>query len=385
MRSALWFISILATLFLYTVFKAAQLWPAHRFLAAAISVPIFAIIVGWQFLYRSQPELVDAAWFEAFSWVGSVTMGIWATFIIISIPLDLIHLLVTGFQKVTQAAEHEPQKRAFLGEGFRLGVLGMSGVFASIGLVQVLRGPKLKEVTVPIANLPESLVGLKIAQISDLHVGSTIRKSYVEEMVRRVNATQPDLIVVTGDLADGKVASIAKHMQPLADFKSPNGVFYVTGNHEYYWGAEALLSQTKTLGFQALLNENKILKIKGGKVLVAGVTDPAGGSFIRSHEPDAARAALSSEEVDFRLLLAHRPDACVEAESLGFDLQLSGHTHAGQFFPFNVFMPLAHKYYRGLNQHGKLWVYVNSGTGYWGPANRFAIGSEITLIQLARA
>jgi predicted MPP superfamily phosphohydrolase len=136
------------------------------------------------------------------------------------------------------------------------------------------------------------------------------------------------------------------------------------------------------LGFVTLLNENKILKVGETSLMVAGVTDPVGVHMLRGHASDTTKALTSSEESQFKILLAHRPDACHGAESLGVDLQFSGHTHAGQFFPFSLFIGLAHKYYNGLYRHGNMWLYVNPGTGYWGPANRLGVVSEISCLTL---
>ncbi|MEQ1666597.1 MAG: metallophosphoesterase, partial [Bdellovibrionales bacterium] len=175
------------------------------------------------------------------------------------------------------------------------------------------------------------------------------------------------------------------HVEPLSLLRAPHGVLYVTGNHEYYWGVERWLEKIKQLGMQPLLNENLILNIGGAKILIAGVTDTSAEMFKVEHRSDPRKAIKNSDNSDFKVLLAHRPDSYLEAEAAGFNLQLSGHTHAGQFFPFNFIVALVHKYYRGLNLYKRMWVYVNSGTGYWGPANRFAVPSEITLIELKRS
>jgi len=242
----------------------------------------------------------------------------------------------------------------------------------------------VSEVRVPIARLPAELEGLRIAQISDLHVGPMIRGGYVERVVQRVLDLKPDLIAVTGDLADGVPEKLKVQVQPLSKLKAPLGVYYVTGNHEYYWGAQAWIDKAAELGFIPLLNENRIVSVRGSKVLVAGVTDTFAEQFIPSHRSDPAKAAATDEKPALKILLAHRPDSCLEAEPAGFDLQLSGHTHGGQFFPFSLLIPLFHRYWRGLNRHGRLWLYVNQGTGYWGPPDRFAVPSEITLLHMTK-
>jgi predicted MPP superfamily phosphohydrolase len=186
-------------------------------------------------------------------------------------------------------------------------------------------------------------------------------------------------------LVDGSPDTLSEHVEPLSLLRAPHGVLYVTGNHEYYWGVERWLGKIQKLGMRPMMNENFILNIGGAKILIAGVTDTSGEMFKVEHRSDPRKAIKNSENSDYKVLLAHRPDSYLEAEAAGFNLQLSGHTHAGQFFPFNFIVALAHKYYRGLNLYKRLLIYVNSGTGYWGPANRFAVPSEITLIELKRS
>ncbi len=364
------------------MFKAWQMWPGHRVLAISLVAPLFVLMIGWMFLFRSYPGLFNYTWFYAYVLVVSVLMGIWGTFIIFSIPLDVVQLAVFLVRKVSQQA-HDPDRRQFISNSFRLSLVGVSAGIGAMGLIQVMSGARVKKISITHSKLPHQLINLTIAQISDLHVGTTIRKGYVNEVVEKTNAINPDLIFITGDLADGTMSDLKEHMAPLANLKSKYGVYYITGNHEYYWGALSQIEVCKSFGFIPLINENRIIDINGSKLMIAGVTDPVAEQMMIEHKPDLAKAIESFEACDFKILLAHRPDTIIEAEPLGFHLQFSGHTHSGQFFPFSLLLPLAHKYYRGLNQHGKAQVYVNSGTGYWGPPNRFAIPSEISHITLS--
>ncbi len=375
------FIILIMTL-LYTALKAAQIWPNQRWLAASLALPFFVVMIGWNFLYRSDPAIFNSIWFEIAAWTGGIIMGAWATFVLFSIPLDLAGFLISGYRKL-MVAEHNPERREFISRSVHFSIMGVAGAITGLGLIEVLRGARVKDVKIGVSNLPASLKGLKIAHISDLHVGPTVRKGYVEEIVEKTNALMPDLIFVTGDLADGKMDALAEHMNPLSRLSSKHGVYYVTGNHEYYWGVNEFLTSTRELGFIPLVNENKIIDINGAKLMIAGIPDIIGGQFMQGHAPDLRQAMATNEKADFKILLSHRPDIVIDAEPLGYDLQFSGHTHSGQFFPFSLLVPLVHKYYRGLNRHGKMQVYVNQGTGYWGPANRFAIPSEITSIELS--
>ncbi len=382
---SLLFFAVLTVLLVYTAHKAGQMWPTRRVTAWSLATLFVACTVGWWLLYRSDPGLLGSGWFRVLAWVGSLCMGVWATFIFLSAAMDIVRLAAWGARRVGNSARVDPTRRSFLSRWIPAGVVYSSAGIAGLGFAEVVHGPQVKEHPVFIPDLPKALQGFAIAQISDLHVGPTIRRGYVDEVVRQTYALNPDLIVVTGDIADGSPAVIGEYLQPFSDLKSRLGTYYVTGNHEYYWGVERWLDNVRELGFLPLINENRILTVGDTKILLAGVTDSAGGSFLSSHRSDAAKARRSTEECQLRILLAHRPNQWSEAEALGFDLQLSGHTHGGQFFPWSVFMPLAYKYYRGLNRHGRMWIFVSSGTGYWGPAHRFAVPSEIALLRLVAA
>ena len=368
------FLFVLSSLFAYTCFKGLQIAPTHPYIMFAGTSVFFALMISSMFISRNKPDAFEAKWFMVLTWIGSLFMGWWGTFIMISIPIDIVHFVFSMFK----------DGEFFIGpRGYTI-ILALSALVTFLGFVEVLRGPKVVEVDLPIKDLPPELENLKIAQISDLHIGPTIQSRYVNKVVKKTNATHADLVVITGDLADAHTDPIKKHLCPLGELQSRFGTFYVTGNHEYYWGVESLLPELKKLGFELLINSNRILNIGSAKLLVAGISDPVGRSFSEEHRPDLIKARETQEKTDFNILLAHRPDPYVNAEKYGFQLQFSGHTHAGQFFPFSLLIPIAHRYYKGLNRHGKLWLYVNPGTGYWGPAHRFGIASEITLLKLSK-
>ncbi len=373
------FFLILFVLVVYTGFKASQMWPNHRYIATLTMLPVFGLMIGWMFIQRYHPTLVNVAWFEALALIGSIIMGIWATFIIFSIPADLIQLAVVGFQKITKST-YDEQRRSFIFNNVRFSILAASGAIGGMGLIQTWLGPKVKKVNIQSSSLPVELKNLRIAQISDLHVGATIRSGYVNEIVEKTNALNPDLIFITGDLADGRVVDLKHLLDPLSKLKAKHGVYYVVGNHEFYWGMDDYASLMKSYGFVPLMNENKSIQIGDATLCIVGITDPA--AIMTPHGPSLSKAMAGVDAKNFKILLAHRPDTIIEAEPLGIDLQFSGHTHSGQFFPFNLLVPLAHKYYHGLNTHGRAQVYVNPGTGYWGPPNRFGVSSEITDITL---
>jgi predicted MPP superfamily phosphohydrolase len=270
---------------------------------------------------------------------------------------------------------------AFLRDSGATVVIAGSFVALAAGSLAALRGPRVREVDILIENLDPALEGLRIVQITDLHIGPTIGARYVERVVRLANALKPDLFALTGDFVDGPVARLAPHVAPLAGLEPAGRAFLVPGNHDYYSGAALWIEHFKSLGFRVLLNEPALIGMRGALVLIGGVVDPASG-----HAPRPDLAASGAHAAAFRLLLAHNPKLAPLGAAAGFDLQLSGHTHAGQFFPWTLAIHLVHApHVSGLSRSGRMWVYVSAGTGTWGPPVRFGSQPELTLIRLARA
>lgn len=252
-----------------------------------------------------------------------------------------------------------------------------------LGLLNTRLTARVKTVDVPIVGLPEPLHGFTIAQISDLHVGPTIRARHIQRIVERVNRLQPDAIAITGDLVDGPVHELGPHVAPLAGLKARDGTYFVTGNHEYYAGAHAWLAEVRRLGIRVLINEHVVLERGGAQIVLAGVPDYSAHFFEPAHRSDPTRAlAGAPPDAAARVLLAHQPRTAAAAERAGFDLQVSGHTHGGQFFPWIFFVRFQQPFTAGLHRLGRLWVYVSRGTGYWGPPKRVAAPSEITRLRL---
>jgi uncharacterized protein len=274
--------------------------------------------------------------------------------------------------------------------GFRsdtaLAVPILAALLTLVGFVNARRRARVRRVEVPIASLPAALHGFSIAQISDIHVGATIKREYLEGIVDAVNDLDADMIAVTGDLVDGSVTQLAPHTAPLARLSARHGAFFVTGNHEYYSGASAWVAEFRRLGLAVLMNEHVVLRHKGAAVVVAGVTDYSAGHFDAAQRSDPAAAiAGAPPDAGVRLLLAHQPRSAFAAAPAGFDLQLSGHTHGGQFFPWIFLVRLQQPFTAGLHRLGKLWVYISRGTGYWGPPKRLGAPSEITYLRLVPA
>jgi predicted MPP superfamily phosphohydrolase len=319
----------------------------------------------------------DRAMADRLSWVGLTAMGFFSSLFVITLLRDLLLLAVHLV---------DPQRAAAWTTPSAVGVLAATLLMTVIGLGLARRRPPIVKVDIPIANLPAGLQGFSIAQISDVHVGPTIKRPFVESIVRRVNALGCDMIAVTGDLVDGTVPQLSTHTAPLADLSARHGAFFVTGNHEYYSGERAWSQELRRLGLRVLKNEHVVLQHNGAALVLAGVTDFTAHHFDPAQKSDPA-AALDGAPASAgaRILLAHQPSSAEAAADAGFDVQLSGHTHGGQFWPWNLFVRLYQPFTGGLHRLRNLWVYVSRGTGYWGPPNRFGVPSEITHIRLVPA
>lgn len=247
------------------------------------------------------------------------------------------------------------------------------------------RRPAVVQVTIPIEGLPRDLQGFRIVQLSDLHIGPTLKRPFVERVVRTVDGLAPDLIALTGDVADGHPPAVRDEVAPLAQLGAPHGKFFVTGNHEYYWDAAGWVREVAGLGFDPLVNSHRVIERGEARIILAGVTDSTASGRTPGHRFDLAAAVSGAPPADLRVLLAHQPTSAFAAERAGFDLQLSGHTHGGQYFPFNYVVRLFQPFVHGLHRLHDMWLYVSRGTGYWGPPMRIGAPGEITVIELVRA
>jgi uncharacterized protein len=315
---------------------------------------------------------------DRLAWVGLTAMGFFSTLFVLTVLRDVVLLAVHLVLSSRQAALWVTPSA--------LGTFCLASVITLIGLVAARRRPAVVEIDIAVAHLPPGLHGFSIAQISDVHVGPTIKRGFIESIVRRVNELRVDVIAVTGDLVDGSVRQLSMHTAPLAGLAARHGAYFVTGNHEYYSGEPAWTEEIRRLGMKVLKNEHVILVHNGAALLLAGVTDFSAHHYDpaqRSNPAEALRGAPSNAGA--RILLAHQPSSAAAAADAGFDVQLSGHTHGGQFWPWNLFIRYFQPFTSGLHRLKNLSVYVSRGTGYWGPPNRFGVPSEITRIRLIPA
>ncbi len=306
-----------------------------------------------------------------------IAMGFFSWLLVLTVARDVT--MAASFIAVSRDA-HEAWARLTA-----LAVMVLTPVITAIGFVIARRVAPVVEVDVPVHGLPEPLHGFTIAQISDLHVGPTIRRNFVEAIVERVNRLGADMVAITGDVVDGTVRDLAHHTEPLQWLASRHGTYVVTGNHEYYSGAHAWIRELRRLGTRVLINEHVLLDHDGAALAVAGITDWSAHHFDPSHRSDPHAAAHGAPDHATKLLLAHQPRSARLAVEAGYHLQLSGHTHGGQFWPWNFFVRFQQPFTAGLVRLGTMWLYISRGTGYWGPPMRFGIPSEITRIRLVRA
>ena len=313
---------------------------------------------------------------EQLAWAGLLAMGLFSSLIVLTFARDVLLLALHFLPFSWPAAAHDTA----------LAVPLLAVLVTLVGLFNARRLARVKHVDVPVAGLPPALNGYTIAQISDIHVGPTIKRKYLAAIVDKVNSLGADAIAITGDLVDGTVARLAKHTAPLARLAAPDGTFFVTGNHEYYSGADAWIAELRRLGVTVLMNEHVVRTRGAASLMIAGVADYTAHHFNPEHKSDPRQAAHGApKNLALRILLAHQPRSATAAAEAGFDLQLSGHTHGGQFFPWNLFVPLQQPFVAGLDRLGDMWIYTSRGTGYWGPPKRFGAPSEITLLRLVRA
>ena len=354
--------------------EAWQRVGAIVFLAGAILLPLG--VIASRTLPRSIASVVATI---SYVWMGLVILLFFLT-----LGSELIRLganLLAALNVLTL----DPDRRVFLSRVLAgaVGVLGAG--FGVTGYLSARGKVGVKRVDIKLARLPESLGGFKIAQLSDLHIGPTLGREWLTDVVQQTNALEPDIVAITGDLVDGSVADLSEHVAPLAELRATHGVFFVTGNHEYYSGVDAWITRLGELGVRVLRNERVSIGEGDDTFDLAGIDDFRAKDFGNGHGADLDRAIAGRDPERELVLLAHQPKAALEAAKKGVGLQLSGHTHGGQIFPWGFFVRLDQHFVAGLDRVDDLLLYTSSGTGYWGPPMRVGAPPEITLLELSRA
>ncbi|MFF6851623.1 metallophosphoesterase [Streptomyces antimycoticus] len=268
-------------------------------------------------------------------------------------------------------------RRLFVARAVAVGATAVAAGTVGYGTYTVLRGPRVKRITVPLAKLPRRAHGFRIAVVSDIHLGPILGRAHTQRVVEAVNRTNPDLIAVVGDLVDGSVADLGPAAEPLRALRARHGSYFVTGNHEYYSGADAWLDHVRELGLRPL--ENERTELPGFDL--AGVNDVGGES--EGQGPDFGKALGGRDRSRASVLLAHQPVVIHDAVKAGVDLQLSGHTHGGQLWPGTYVAELANPTAAGLDRYGDTQLYVTRGAGAWGPPVRVGEPPDVTVVELA--
>lgn len=359
-------------------------WPAPWstvvawfFFVAAVGMPAAAILSRGQM--HTLPGRI-AIW-SAYIWLGVMFLLFTAV-----LAVDVGRLPLTIARRITGNGSVDAERRTFIARIIATAVVAVVSGASVFAVRSALRPVDIRRVRVRLARLPRAQDGLTIAQITDLHVGPTIGREIVEDVVNRTNALVPDIIAITGDLVDGSVEILREAVAPLANLRARHGVFFVTGNHEYFSGAEAWLNELRRLGIRVLGNERVSIGEGDAGFDLAGIDDRTAQRYGGLSPEAALERALGSRDAKRELvLLAHQPRSMIDSAPFGVGLQISGHTHGGQIWPFGYLVRLQQRFFPGLHRHGDGQIYVSRGTGYWGPPMRLAEPGEITHLTLESA
>jgi uncharacterized protein len=356
----------------WTLLASGQAWPTAVFMSGTLLLAAAIVAMPWLMMLGHGRRHLD--WAAA---AGDALLGAaWVLFVWSVLGQALrIALLVAGVPDPTRSRVVAAV------------VLVIVGVLLVWGCFEAMRVPRVKHVDVAIARLGRGLDGLRVAVITDTHYGPLDRARWSAAVVARVNALGADVVCHVGDIADGTVDVREAQAAPLASVEATKARVYVTGNHEYFSEAQGWLDYMERIGWTALHNRHLIVESGGDRLVVAGVDDAtARASGLHGHGANLAAALAGADHTLPVLLLAHQPKQVGHAARGGVDLQVSGHTHGGQIWPFNFLVRLEQPVVHGLSRHGdRTQLYTSRGTGFWGPPFRVFAPSEITLLTLRRA
>jgi len=327
---------------------------------------------------RLRPEL--ARWLV---WPATLWMGVGFWLLLLALGSDLFMWLASAVAFADEGTGAEVRSAA------RARAVGMVGI-ASLAFLPALRAglsePRVKRIAIPLPRWPREWAGFRVVQISDVHIGAILKRDFARRLTERVNELDPDLIAVTGDLVDGPVSELSEEVAPFAGLHARHGVYFVTGNHDHYSGANPWVERVRELGMRVLRNQRETIHPHqdpdAGSFELAGVDDYRARFMSGDGGADLDKALADLPPDRFVLLLAHDPIVFKRAASMGVDLQLSGHTHGGQLWPFHYFVRLATPFVAGLHLRDAARLYVSRGTGFWGPPMRLFAPAEITEITL---
>jgi predicted MPP superfamily phosphohydrolase len=312
----------------------------------------------------------------ALAWVSYIAFGIISTYIIYLALADLFQYIACRFM----GAPHS------IKEWVLCAAVSATLVSNIAGLVQALLPPTIRRVEVPILGLAKALEGFTIVQISDLHINSMLSKRSIQKLVHQVNSIEPNLIAITGDLVDGPVSDLLPKVEILGGLTPKNCVCFVAGNHEYYTGdLQNWMAVFNQMNWCVLMNDNVFIQRNDAKLAVLGIPESTSrGSRGIGPKPNLTRALADIPQGTPKILLNHKPTDLFDADRAGIALQLSGHTHGGQYFPWSAIVPLFFDFPAGLKRYKRMWIYTSVGTGFWGPPNRFLRSKELTVLVLKK-
>ncbi|MBP9489968.1 MAG: metallophosphoesterase [Aliarcobacter sp.] len=333
------------SLFLYITFLGVLLYPMARY---------FPLVPNWLYFLLSLP------------------IGV----IFLTFMITLLHEIISfGFSKTT----YTKNRREFFKKGLDIGAISLV-LATNAKAIDNARNVQIELVDIKIKDLKQPYT---IIQISDVHIGGLIDKDFIKSLVDKINLLNADIVVITGDLVDTKIEYAAPALDELRNLKSKFGTYFIVGNHEYFHKVQRIINYVNSLGIKTLENENVYIGKKGKGFYLCGVYDRFGFRY-NFYEPDINKALKNTKD-EPTVLLAHQPKYLKDLEDTkGIDLVLCGHTHGGQIFPFNFLVKFEQPYVRGLHTHNEhTQVYVNKGTGFWGPPMRLGASSEISVLKLS--
>ncbi|MGE2691390.1 metallophosphoesterase [Mycolicibacterium pulveris] len=353
-----------------------------RWILTAVLVALAALLSATLVL----PRVIglDSAWY---AWPGYFWFGLAAYLFLTLLVTEPVRLLLRGWvkrdaPKVQNGHEPAINRRVFLARASAVTAGAVSVGLVGVGGARALGPPDLLQLPMHLRRLDPAFNGFRIAVVSDIHLGPLAGRAHTERIVEMINGAEPDLVAIVGDLVDGTVEELGPAAAPLRDLTSREGTFFVTGNHEYYVAdPESWLRELERLDVQLLRNESTVIRRAGAAFDLAGVNDIAGGQS--SDPPDLDRALGRLDASGPTILLAHQPVMVTEAAARGVDLQLSGHTHGGQMWPFHYLVRAEQPSLAGLSTVGDTQLYVTRGAGFWGPPVRVGAPPDITVLTLA--
>jgi predicted MPP superfamily phosphohydrolase len=395
-------LTVATLLTLYLGWRLIMPLPVSRGRRIAAWLAVGALLYGQRLARHLRHDGADNILYGGLNWVVFVFLGLVSMVVMFMLLRDLPMLagqVMAGVRRVfgrrgrslSRAVPHgsaslpNPERRRFMLNASNAAILVVATPLTGYSIFEARRRPVVVQSELAVPGLPAGLDGFTIAQISDTHIGPTLRGGWMRMVVDEINTLGADMVVHTGDMVDGSVASLGRHVAPLAELKAPHGVWMCLGNHEYYSGVEAWMDEAARLGMRPLVDEHVLVDTGRGRLLLAGVADYRAPRIHPSHLSSPRAAMEGALDHDVSVLLAHQPVSVYEASLAGFDIQLSGHTHGGQFFPWTLAIHLFQPYVRGLHRHDNTLLYVNTGTGYWGPPMRLGTAPEITLHTLRAA